>query len=165
MIRILLPVLMLLTSCGYHLVGHGDGTGVIPADVRTLSIVGSGEAQQLLAPLRQRLSSESFSLIDHDDLTDEEHHATLRLHLSPPAYNPSAYDVAGVAIQYTMVVSGSLQVDRRGEIIWQSGTIQRRGDVYVAGDPTSIEASRERLLRDLRKQWLQDAIGRLRSGF
>jgi len=165
MMRIFLPVLMLLTSCGYHLVGHGDGTDVIPADVRTLSIVGSGEAHQLLSPLRQRLSSESFSLIAHDDIADEEHHATLRLHLSPPAYNPSAYDAAGVAIQYTMVVSGSLQVDRRGEIIWQSGTIQRQGDVFVTGDPTSIEASRERLLRDLRKQWLQDAIGRLRSGF
>lgn len=165
MMRILLPVLMLLTSCGYHLVGQGGGVGVIPADVRTLSIVGSGDAQQVLSPLRQRLVSESYSLIEHDDITDEEHHATLRLQLSPPSYNPSAYDVAGVAIQYRMVFSGSLQVDRMGEIIWQSGTIQQWGDVFVAGDPTSIEASRERLLRDLRKQWLQDAMGRLRSGF
>jgi outer membrane lipopolysaccharide assembly protein LptE/RlpB len=165
MMRILLPVLMLLSSCGYHLVGHGDGADVIPADVRTLSIVGSGESQQLLVPLRQRLSSESFSLIEHGDSTDEEHHATLRLHIVPVAFNPSAYDAAGVATQYNMVISGSLQVDRKGEIIWQSGPIQRQGDVYVAGDPTSIEASRERLLRDLRKQWLQDAIGRLRSGF
>jgi outer membrane lipopolysaccharide assembly protein LptE/RlpB len=165
MMRILLPVLMLLTSCGYHLVGHGDGMGVIPADVRTLSIVGSGESQQMLAPLRQRLNSESFSLIEHGDSTDEEHHATLRLHVAPVAFNPSAYDAAGVAIQYRMVISGSLQVERMGEIIWQSGTIQRLGDVFVVGDPTSIEASRERLLRDLRKQWLQDAMGRLRSGF
>ena len=165
MMRILLPVLMLLTSCGYHLVGHGDGRGVIPADVRTLSIVGSGESQQLLASLRQRLKSDSFSLIEQDDIADEEHHATLRLYVSPAAYNPSAYDAAGVAIQYTMLLSGSLQLNQRGGIIWQSGTIQRQGDVYVAGDPSSIEASRERLLRDLRKQWLQDAIGRLRSGF
>jgi outer membrane lipopolysaccharide assembly protein LptE/RlpB len=166
MMRILLPVLLLLTSCGYHLVGQGGGVGVIPADVRTLSIVGSGgEAQQVLSSMRQRLISESYSLIEHDDITDEEHHATLRLHLSPPSYYPSAYDVAGVAIQYRMVFSGSLQVDRRGKVIWQSGTIQRLGDVFVAGDPTSIEASRERLLRDLRKQWLQDAMGRLRSGF
>ena len=165
MIRILLPVLMLLTSCGYHLVGHGDGMKVIPADVRTLSIVGSGETEQLLASLRQRLKSDSYSLIEHDDVADQEHHATLRLHVSPAAYSPSAYDAAGVAIQYTMLLSGSLQLDQKGEILWQSGTIQRQGDVYVAGDPSSIEASRERLLRDLRKQWLQDAIGRLRSGF
>ena len=165
MIRVFLPILMLLTSCGYHLVGQGGGVGVIPADVRTLSIIGSGEAQQVLSPLRQRLSSESFSLIEHDNIADEEHHATLRLHLSPHTYNPSAYDVAGVAIQYRMVLSGSLKVDRAGKVIWQSGTIQRWGDVFVSGDPTSIEASRERLLRDLRKQWLQDAMGRLRSGF
>jgi outer membrane lipopolysaccharide assembly protein LptE/RlpB len=162
---ILLPVLMLLTSCGYHLVGQGGGVGVVPADVRTLSIVDSGGAQQMLSPLRQRLSSESFSLIEHDNIADEEHHARLRLQISPVAFNPSAYDVAGVAIQYRMVLSGSLRLDRGGKVIWQSGTIQRWGDVFVAGDPTSIEASRERLLRDLRKQWLQDAIGRLRSGF
>ena len=152
-------------AAGYHLVGHGDGMKVIPADVRTLSIVGSGDTEQLLASLRQRLKSDSYSLIEHDDVADQEHHATLRLHVSPAAYNPSAYDAAGVAIQYTMLLSGSLQLDQKGEILWQSGTIQRQGDVYVAGDPSSIEASRERLLRDLRKQWLQDAIGRLRSGF
>jgi outer membrane lipopolysaccharide assembly protein LptE/RlpB len=165
MIRILLPVLLLLTSCGYHLVGQNDGMGAIPADVRTLSIISSGEAQQMLVLLRQRLNSERYSLIEHDSITDEEHHVTVRLHVSPVTFNPSAYDAAGVTIQYSMVFSGSLQVERMGKFIWKSGTIQRLGDVYVAGDPTSIEASRERLLRDLRKQWLQDVMGRLRSGF
>jgi len=165
MIRMLLPALMLLTSCGYHLVGQGGGAGAIPADVRTLSIVGSGETQQILTPLHQRLNSERYALIDHDSIADEEHHATVRLHVSPVVFNPSAYDAAGVATQYRMVFSGSLQVERMDKVIWQSGTIQQMGDVYVTGDPTSIEASRERLLRDLRKQWLQDAVGRLRSGF
>jgi outer membrane lipopolysaccharide assembly protein LptE/RlpB len=165
MIRILLPVLMLLTSCGYHLVSQSNGVGAVPADVRTLSIVGNGEAQQMLVPFRQRLSSERYSVIKYDSITDEEHHATVRLHVSPVSFTPSAYDAAGIAIQYSMVFSGSLQVERMDKVIWQSGTIQRLGDVFVAGDPTSIEASRERLLRDLRKQWLQDAMGRLRSGF
>lgn len=165
MMRLFLPALMLLTSCGYHLVGQSGGTGAIPADVRTLSVVGSGEAQQMLTPLRQRLNSTRYSLIDHESIADQEHHATVRLHVSPVAFNPSAYDAAGVAIQYSMVFSGSLQVERMDKVIWQSGTIQQLGDVYVTGGPTSIEASRQRLLRDLRKQWLQDAMGRLRSGF
>ncbi len=163
--NLFLPVLMLLTSCGYHLVGHGNDVGAIPADVRTLSVVASGESQQILTLLRRHLNSESYSLIEHGDSTDEEHHALLRLQVYPVSFNPSAYDVAGVAVQYRMVLSGSLQVERMGEIIWQSGPIQRLGDIFVAGDPTSIEASRERLIRDLRKQWLQDAMGRLRSGF
>jgi len=163
--RLLLPLLMLLTACGYHLVGQGGDAGAIPADVHTLSIAGSGEVQQMLAPLRQRLRSDRYSLVDHGNIIDEEHHATIRLHVAPVVFNPSAYDAAGIATQYRMVFSGSLQVVRTDKIIWQSGTVQRLGDVYVTGDPTSIEASRERLLRDLRKQWLQDVMGRLRSGF
>jgi len=56
-------------------------------------------------------------------------------------------------------------ITRQGETIWQSGNIQRRGDVFVTGGPTIIEASRERLLKDLSRQWLNDAVSRLRSGF
>jgi hypothetical protein len=64
-----------------------------------------------------------------------------------------------------MILTGSVDVARQGKTVWQSGNIQRRGDVFVTGGPTSIEASRERLLKDLSKQWLNDAVSRLRSGF
>jgi len=163
----LITVALLLSGCGYHLVGHGDGIATIPPDVKTVSLIVRGSAdQQVKSMLNQQLASDQYTLIESQDVIDQEGHANLHVNISPLGFYPSAYDAAGVATQYRMVFSGSLKIIRGdGKSIWQSGLIQRQGDVYVTGGPTSIEASRERLLEDLRKQWIQDALGRLRSGF
>jgi len=154
-----------LSACGYNLVGHGGGSGAIPADVKTVSIAVYGDNQKVLSLFRQALASDSFTLTESSDVDDSESHAVLRINLAPLLFVPSAYDVAGVATQYRMTYAGALLVQRDGKQLWQSGRIQRTGSVYVTGGPASIEASRERLLRDLRKQWVSDALGRLRSGF
>lgn len=168
--RVLLPTLMtaalLLSACGYHLVGHSDSEGAIAADVKTVSLMLRGEIdRQFISNLKQRLSSDKYALIEAKDVVDQQSHASLNVTIAPLRFTPSTYDAAGVATQYHMIFSGSLTLERDGKRSWQSGLIQTQGDVYVAGGPTSIEASRERLLKDLRKQWLQDALGRLRSGF
>ena len=155
----------LLTSCGYHLVGHGGGSGAIPADVQTVSISVSSNDPKVASQLRRRLTSAHYAVIDAKNITAPGSHAVIRVNLAPVSFAPSAYDASGVASQYGMVFSGSLAVDRNGKTIWQSGTIQAQGSVYVSGGPASIEASRNRLLQDLRQDWIQDAVGRLRSGF
>ncbi|ATX80676.1 Outer membrane lipoprotein LptE/RlpB (LPS assembly) [Mariprofundus aestuarium] len=160
-----MAIALLLSGCGYHLVGHGDGEGAIPTDVKTVTLTIRSSDAQLKAAIRQRLTSARYALIESQDVIDSKAHANLRVTISPLVFTPSAYDVAGVVTQYRMVLSGSLMVERDGKNTWQSGLIKSQGDVYVAGGPTSIEASRERLLEDLRKQWIQDALGRLRSGF
>ncbi|PIP02832.1 MAG: adenosylmethionine-8-amino-7-oxononanoate aminotransferase, partial [Zetaproteobacteria bacterium CG23_combo_of_CG06-09_8_20_14_all_54_7] len=151
--------LMLLSSCGYHLVGHGEGTGAIPADVHTVTITGNADAR-LLSMLRQRLVSQRYQLIDGGAIADTAHHALLHVQLNPLAFVPSAYDLSGVATQYRMTFTGSLMLEQDGKTLWQSGPIQRQGDVYVSGGPASIDASRTRLLSDLQKQWVSDAVGR-----
>ena len=156
---------LLLGGCGYHLVGHDDGSGAIPADVQTVSIAVSGDDTKVANLLRHRLESPRYTIIDAKDAMDLERHAMVRVNLTPVSFAPSAYDASGVASQYGMVFGGSIAVDRNGKTIWQSGTIQQQGNVYVSGGPTSIEASRERLLKDLRQAWVKDAVGRLRSGF
>jgi len=156
--------LMLLSSCGYHLVGHGEGTGAIPADVHTVTITGNADAR-LLSMLRQRLVSQRYQLIDGGAIADTAHHALLHVQFNPLAFVPSAYDLSGVATQYRMTFTGSLMLEQDGKTLWQSGPIQRQGDVYVSGGPASIDASRTRLLSDLQKQWVSDAVGRVRSGF
>ncbi len=161
---VLLAGLLMLNSCGYHLVGHGNEVGVIPADVRTISVVGNAE-KGLLVRFRQHLRSDSYAIVNDGDVADPEHHAMVHVSVSVPSFTPSAFSSAGVATQYRMIFKGSVDVTRQGETIWQSGNIQRRGDVFVTGGPTSIEASRERLSKDLSKQWLNDAVSRLRSGF
>ncbi len=159
-----LLLVLSLGGCGYHLVGHGDEDGAIPSDVKAISLVGNAESR-LLSQLRQRLQSDRYAIIDAKESEDEATHAMLHINISPLTFTPSAYDVAGIATQYVMVFTGSLMLVHEGKTIWQSGAISRRGDVFVAGGPTSIEASRERLLKDLHKQWLSDAVGRIRSGF
>ncbi len=162
----LMATALLLSGCGYHLVGHGDGIATIPSDVKTVSLIVRGSADpQVRSMLNQQLTSDQYILIEPQDVIDQEGHANLHVNVSPLGFYPSAYDAAGVATQYRMVFSGSLTIMRGDKAIWQSGLVQRQGDVYVTGGPTSIEASRERLLEDLRKQWIQDALGRLRSGF
>jgi len=154
-----------LGSCGYHLVGHGDGTGgAIPADVKAISLVGNADAA-LLSQLRQHLQSDRYAIIDAKDIDNLATHAMLHINISPLRFTPSTYDASGIATQYRMIYTGSLMLVKEGKTIWQSGAISSQGDVYVAGGPTSIEASRERLLQDLHKQWLSDAVGRIRSGF
>jgi len=160
----LMLAMLVLSSCGYHLVGHGGGRGAIPADVQRVSIVGNVDSA-LLSLLKQRLASDQYSLVDAASVTDQAHHALLSVRMSPLVFVPSAYDLSGVATQYRMVFSGTLMLEQDGKTVWQSGVIQRQGDVYVSGGPASIEASRIRLLQDLQKQWVVDAVGRVRSGF
>lgn len=154
----------MLNSCGYHLVGHGNEVGAIPADIRTVSIVGNAE-RNLLDGLRQHLHSDAYTITDNSDVEDPDHHAEIDVRVPAPVFTPSAYSSGGVATQYRMLLRGSVAISRQGKIIWQSGNIQRQGDVYVTGGPTSIEASRERLLKDLSRLWINDAVSRIRSGF
>ncbi|MDQ6981445.1 MAG: adenosylmethionine-8-amino-7-oxononanoate aminotransferase, partial [Mariprofundus sp.] len=107
----------------------------------------------------------AYAIVTDGDVADPEHHAMVHVNVPTPSFTPSAFSSAGVAPQYRMVLTGSVDVTRQEKTIWQSGNIQRRGDVFVTGGPTSIEASRERLLKDLSRQWLNDAVSRLRSGF
>lgn len=160
----LLAAVLALSGCAYHLVGHGGGSGAIPTNVTSVTITGN-VGSELLTQLRQQLQSDRYTLVNSGDVTDQAHHATVSVTLATPIFTPSTYDISGVATQYRMTLTGSLQVDRDGETIWHSGPIQRQGDVFVTGGPVSIEASKQRLQKDLSNQWLSDAIGRLRSGF
>ncbi len=161
---------LLLNGCGYHLVGHGDGVGgAIPNDVQMLSLAGNAKPE-LLAQLRQRLQSDRYAIVDAngEEANKPENAASfvmLQVNMQPLIFTPSTFDASGIATQYRMIISGSLLLERQGETIWRSGLIQRQGDVFVSAEPTAIEASRERLLKDLSRQWLSDAVGRIRSGF
>jgi len=163
---ILLAVLLSLPGCGYHLVGHGGGTGAIPDDITTVTVAGNAKAG-LLSRLRQQLQSDRYAIVDSSAVpeSDKTSHAIVLIKMAALAFTPSAFDISGVATQYRMTITGTAQVDRDDKTIWKSGPIQRQGDVFVTGGPTSIEASKQRLQKDLSQQWLNDAVGRIRSGF
>jgi len=160
---------LLLTSCGYHLVGHGDSAGVIPADVKTVSLQATNEvAKALLPELKRRFSSsgsKGYALVDIEKVEDPEAHASVRLEQASEQFLPSAYDTTGVATQYRLTIAGNIRIYRSGKLLWESGAISESGDVFVTGGPVGAEASRNRIQRDLRTQWVTRAWSRLSSGF
>lgn len=159
--HIALGLALLLGACGYHLVGHGDGQGAIPASVKLLNIQAHGEGMNLALELKQALETEQRRVRINAAAGD----AQLQLQVQPPRFAPSAYDANGVASQYRMNYSGSLRLLQQGKEIWQSGPITEQGEVFVSSSPASIEAGKQQLLQSLRRLWLRDAVGRLRSGF
>ena len=164
--RFCLPAIifsMLMSACGYHLVGHGDTPGAIPPDVNVVAVMGAGEAQKYVPTLRSKLTAADYTVISSEVKTQAQ--AVVRLTHNRELFVPSAYDRAGVATQYRMTLSGSVDVEQEGRVIWQSGPIVVQDDVYVTGSLASIEAARQRLKEDLGKEWVRRAWSKLRSGF
>lgn len=169
MLRLFAALLLLtLGGCGYHLAGHGDG-GAIGGDVQTASIQGVGVSNLLQSAFQQQFSrsySAQLTLVTPaQEIEDEHRHVQIRLEQGFETFLPSAYDSAGVANQYRLTMGANVRLYRAGELLWESGVIRESGDVYVAGGPSGIEASKSRLLRDLHQQWAMRAVQRLRSGF
>jgi len=162
-----LIVVLLLASCGYHLVGHGDGSAVIPEDVMTVSIAATGEtAQQMGSLLKQQMTgSDHYKVVPAADLHDELTHAEMRIEQVSEAFVPSAYDQSGLATQYRMTIQGNVRLFKQDEKLWESGIISKSGDVFVSGGPTGIESSRKRIREDLQKEWAYAVWGRINSGF
>jgi outer membrane lipopolysaccharide assembly protein LptE/RlpB len=162
-----LIVALLLTSCGYHLVGHGDGSGAIPEDVTTVSIKMTGETAQQMGALlkRQMAGSDHYKVVPSADVPDELTHAEMRIEQASEIFVPSAYDQSGLATQYRMTIQANVRLFRQDEKLWESGIISKSGDVFVSGGPTGIESSRKRIREDLQKEWVYAAWGRINSGF
>jgi outer membrane lipopolysaccharide assembly protein LptE/RlpB len=160
---------LMLVSCGYHLMDRSDGAGVIPADVKTVSLQATNETAETLMPQLKRhfltKSDKGYELVDVGKTQDPEAHAAIRLEQASERFVPSAYDTTGVATQYRLIISGNIRIYRSGKLLWESGAISESGDVFVTGGPVGVEASRSRIQRDLRKQWATRAWKRLSSGF
>ncbi|RMH60789.1 MAG: adenosylmethionine-8-amino-7-oxononanoate aminotransferase [Zetaproteobacteria bacterium] len=151
---------LMLAGCGYHLAGNG-GQGVLHAGER-VALVSEGLAPRYVAMLRARLARDGIEVLDARRADAD---AVLLVRQQPARYVPSAYDRTGVATQYRMTLSGSVRIERAQRTVWDSGAVQATGDVYVAGGPASVEASRAQLEESLQRQWLRAVYARMKSGF
>lgn len=149
-----------LAACGYHLAGQGQGA--IPADVRALSVVAVDDnGRSLLPGLRQNLGErpDRYVLVESG-----EEDAQLRIDGVHEQFVPVSFDASGVDTVYRLTVSGSISLWRNSERIWSSGQISVSDDIYAVSDPTTIEATRQRIRRDLMRKWLREAWLRLAAG-
>lgn len=165
MLRLLLGVSLLLTSCGYHLIGQGTSS-VIPSGVSSASLEqNSGEhGKQLLVEL-QYLWKNDDSLPTLQPPESEQEHIVFRIEQASNTFSAMGFDASGLAIQYRVQISGVLSMYQKDTLMWQSGVILSNADIYIGADPSIAEAERERLTGQLEQQWAQDAFARLKSGF
>ncbi len=169
-IKILMPCFvsgLMLSGCGYHLVGHGDSSGAIPEDVVSVSVESPALfASGLVSALKRQLDgSDRYKVIAPEDVVDESTHAVIRVEQVSEQFVPSAYDASGIATQYRLTLRGRVVLYREGRRVWESGSISKAGDVFVAGGPSGIEASRRRIREDIEKEWVYAAVSRINSGF
>jgi len=153
--------MILLGSCGYRLAGE---SGIaIPTDVQSLAIIAAGRGARKMVPVLHRHLLEqgtSYTLAQPGSADAE-----LRISNVSETFQQVGFDAAGIAIAYRSLLLGELSLWRDGNLLLTSGVIQVQDDVFSEGSPTSIEASRERVLGDLRRRWVAEAWLRLSSGF
>jgi outer membrane lipopolysaccharide assembly protein LptE/RlpB len=157
-----------LGGCGYHLAGHGDNQGAIPPGTETVVVRASGlDANRLAQVLMARMRVGADYILQRADMP----HATgsnsveLRIENVSVRFVPTAYDSTGIANQYRLTLSASVELFRGQTALWQSGPMTAAGDVYVTSGPATVEASRERVEQAMRQQWARQAWERLQSGF
>jgi len=165
----LLATLMLaigLNACGYHLVGQGGGSGVIPPDATQIVIYSGQDNVKLTQLFRQKLAQSSeLPVLRLQDATADENTVEIRIEHIAENMTASAFDTSGIANQYRVSVSASLRVLQAGKTLWESEAIIVSSDVFATGGAVAIEAQKERVVQALHDEWTQKAQGRLRSGF
>ena len=155
-------LVLLLASCGYHLMGMGRG--VVPADVQVVRIVDEGNGAGFVAGMQQFVRDHaSYEVIS----ATSEKQAGAELHISRlnESLVPGTYDATGIVSVDRLTLSGELSLWRDGERAWHSGTIAAYEDVNVSGGPTAIESAKTRIRSDVETQWMRQAWLKLSSGF
>ncbi|MDX8376861.1 MAG: hypothetical protein R8L53_02430 [Mariprofundales bacterium] len=160
LVILLFPILF-ITGCGYKLAGQGQG--VVPEDVHIVAIYAPAAAS-LANMLRHHAGHKRGYVIVIDADSDT---ADAEFHISGmnETFLPSSYDASGIAQSYNLTLTASISLWRDGLQIWNGGNINVREDVYAIGDPSSIQAARQRISNDLQQEWASEAWLRISSGF
>jgi len=156
----LLPLLFLF-GCGYHLVGQGDGAGLINKNEAIYVQADKKLGQVLRQKLIRQLEQRGYTIVENVALSA----VALHLQHSNEVLAPSAYDTSGLAVQYRLTVQADASLWRNGEEIWRADAIIAQGDVFASGGPTDIEAQRSSVAAQLYQAWVRQCLAQLQSGF
>jgi len=156
----LLP-LLLLAACGYHLVGQGDGAGLIQKNEVVYAQADSAVTQTLRDDLAKELERRGYIISADSSI------AAVSLHIRQASeqLSPSAYDASGLAVQYRLTLRASAVLWRDGVEVWRADAITVQGDVFASGGPTDIEAQQASVSQQLHKAWGRRCMAQLQSGF
>jgi len=156
---------LMLSACGYHLVGQGNSSEAVPSTADSLWVQMLNSHDDALLNVAQRALLERTGLqLAHPD---EPSATLLTIYIEHAQENlqVTSFDASGVANQYRLTISGNIRVLYQGEERWQSGQVSVQGDVFATGGAVAIEAQRESLAKSLRKSWVEQVMRQMYSGF
>lgn len=159
---LVLSLCLLLSACGYHLMGMGRG--VVPADVEIVRNMDAGNDTRFISEWMGYVRDHAtYTVVSAD--SDQQAGAELHVSKLTESLAPITYDANGIVTVDRMTLSGEISLWRDGERIWNSGTISAYEDVDVSGGPTAIESAKTRIRSDVETQWMRQAWLKLSSGF
>jgi len=153
---------LLLSSCGYHMMGKGNG--VVPEDVQLVRIIGAGGHDRFLEKMQTYLlGNASYNVVSAAD----EVMADTEIHIGRLAesMSPISFDANGITTVERMTLSGDISLWRNNERIWTGGSVSVYEDVNVSSGPAAIESTKRRIRSDLESQWIRQAWLKLSSDF
>ncbi len=156
---------LLLSACGYHLVGQGGTSDIVPKDAVALQVQMLSGDDALLAVAEEALAQRmALPLLKQgNELND----GVLEVYIehAQESMVATSFDASGVANQYRLTISGNMRILYQNKERWQSGVMAVQGDVFATGDAVAIEAQRESVAKSLRIEWVQKVLQRMYSGF
>jgi len=163
MMRLLtVSLCLMLSACGYQLMGMGRG--VVPADVQVVRVIGAGDDERFISSLMAYMrDNASYSVIG--GASDKQADAELHVSQLSESLASITFDASGIATVDRMTLSGEMSLWRDDAQIWRSDSITAYEDVDVSGGPTTIESAKTRIRSDLETQWMRQAWLKLSSGF
>ncbi|MDQ6995812.1 MAG: hypothetical protein Q9M18_09485 [Mariprofundaceae bacterium] len=156
----------MISACGYHLVGQGGTSDVVPKDAVALQVQMLNSHDIALLTVVEKALEQRMSL----PLMKENKHSeerVLHVYIEHAQENmlATSFDSSGVANQYRLTISGKMRVLYQTKQRWESSMMTVQGDVFATGDAIAIEAQRESVAKSLRKEWVQHVLQRMYSGF
>jgi len=167
---LLIPVLIGLAGCGYHLVGTAS---YLPEDLRTLHVE-LFENRTARADMDQRIAEAlnlewvrrgRFDLVDRPDEAD----IVLSGTMSRLAVIAVSFDDRGRATEYQMTLSTDVRLhDVRGEepvLLWQDKAFSRRTSYAVDEDAVDYFDRQRAAMDDLSEEYSRALVSAVLEGF
>jgi outer membrane lipopolysaccharide assembly protein LptE/RlpB len=166
---LLLPALLLASSCGYHTAGHSVQ---LPDSVKTIAVpsfkneTNTYHIEQMLTAsvVREFTTRTHYHLLnDASDAADATLRATvLSTSASPLTYNTSTGQAASVLIVVSMRVA---LTDRQGKVLYQNPSYLFREQYEVSQDLNSFFEEDSPAFRRLSQDFARTLVSNILEGF
>ncbi len=165
----MLPILILLTACGYHTAGHAV---TLPANVQTIAIPAfvnqtqtyKIEQKLTAAVVREMVTRTHYRIVNEPT---EAADATLRGTVMTTSTSPLTYDSqTGRASSALVVVTARVTLtDRQGKILYENPSYLFREEYQVSRELSSFFEEDSPALERLSREFARTLVSNVLEGF